>query len=179
MNSQSLNNVSMLAGRAMLATIFIVAGIGKIGAYAGTQGYMESFGLPGMLLPAVIALEIGGGIAILVGFQTRIAAALLAGFTLLAAVIFHSDFSQQMQSILFMKNVAIAGAFKGPSEPFRTAEVWLHDSIAAIGEVLRHPIIIEPVIGCWAAMRQHNGRIRLWSGRVIVRWEGENSLYFQ
>lgn len=111
MNSNLLNNLSMLAGRAMLATIFIVAGFGKIGAYAGTQGYMESAGLPGMLLPAVIALEIGGGIAILIGFQTRLAAALLAGFTLLAAVIFHSDFSQQMQSILFMKNIAIAGAF--------------------------------------------------------------------
>jgi putative oxidoreductase len=111
MNSQPFSNLVMLAGRAMLATIFIVAGISKIGAYAGTQAYMESVGLPGMLLPAVIALEIGGGIAILVGFQTRIAAALLAGFTLLAAIIFHSDFSQQMQSILFMKNVAIAGAF--------------------------------------------------------------------
>lgn len=111
MNSQPFSNLVMLAGRAMLATIFIVAGISKVGAYAGTQAYMESVGLPGMLLPAVIALEIGGGIAILVGFQTRIAAALLAGFTLLAAVIFHSDFSQQMQSILFMKNVAIAGAF--------------------------------------------------------------------
>ncbi len=111
MNSKLLNNLSMLVGRAMLATIFIVAGFGKIGAYAGTQGYMESAGLPGMLLPAVIALEIGGGIAILVGFQTRIAAALLAGFTLLAAIIFHGDFSQQMQSILFMKNIAIAGAF--------------------------------------------------------------------
>ena len=111
MNSQSFSNLVMLAGRAMLATIFIVAGISKVGAFAGTQAYMESAGLPGMLLPAVIALEIGGGIAILVGFQTRIAAALLAGFTLLAAIIFHSDFSQQMQSILFMKNVAIAGAF--------------------------------------------------------------------
>ncbi|HEY5739423.1 MAG TPA: DoxX family protein [Gammaproteobacteria bacterium] len=111
MNSQPLSNLVMLTGRAMLATIFIVAGISKIGAYAGTQAYMESVGLPGMLLPAVIALEIGGGIAILVGFQTRIAATLLAGFTLLAAIIFHSDFSQQMQSILFMKNVAIAGAF--------------------------------------------------------------------
>lgn len=111
MATQSLTNLSMLGGRAMLSAIFIIAGLGKIGAYAGTQAYMESVGLPGFLLPAVIALEIGGGIAILVGFQTRIAAALLAGFTLLAAIIFHSDFSQQMQSILFMKNVAIAGAF--------------------------------------------------------------------
>ncbi len=111
MNSNALKNATMLAGRAMLATIFILAGIDKIGAYAGTQAFMESAGIPGILLPAVIGLEIFGGLAVLIGFQTRIAAALLAAFTLLAAIIFHSDFSQQMQSILFMKNVAIAGAF--------------------------------------------------------------------
>ena len=91
--------------------VVFVAGSNKIGAYAGTQAYMESFGIPGMLLPAVIALEVLGGIAILTGFQARIAAALLAGFTVLAALVFHSDFSQPMQSILFMKNIAIAGAF--------------------------------------------------------------------
>ena len=111
MESNTLTNLAALLGRAMLAAIFIIAGIDKIGAYAGTQAYMESAGISGILLPAVIALEILGGIAILIGFQTRIAAALLAGFTLLAAVIFHSDFSQQIQMILFMKNVAISGAF--------------------------------------------------------------------
>jgi len=112
MNSKSLTNLSMLLGRAMLAAIFIVAGFNKLGeAYAGTQAYMDSVGVPGLLLPAVIAVEILGGIAILIGFQTRIAAALLFGFTMLAALLFHSDFSQQMQSILFMKNIAIAGAF--------------------------------------------------------------------
>jgi putative oxidoreductase len=108
MNSNTLNNGAALAGRAMLAAIFIIAGISKIGAYAGTQAYMESVGVPGMLLPAVIALEVLGGIAILIGFQTRISATMLAGFTFAAAILFHSDFSQQMQSILFMKNVAIA-----------------------------------------------------------------------
>ena len=111
MESKTLANLAALTGRTMLAAIFIIAGFGKIGAYAGTQAYMESVGLPGILLPAVIALEILGGVSILRGYQTRIAAALLAGFTLLAAVIFHSDFSQQMQMILFMKNIAIAGAF--------------------------------------------------------------------
>lgn len=112
MNSKSLTNLSMLLGRAMLAAIFIVAGFSKLGAaYAGTQAYMDSVGVPGLLLPAVIAVEILGGIAILIGFQTRIAAALLFGFTMLAALLFHNDFSQQMQSILFMKNIAIAGAF--------------------------------------------------------------------
>ena len=111
MNALNLNHSAALVGRIMLAAIFIVAGLDKIGAFAGTQAYMEAYGVPGLLLPAVIALEIGGGIAVLFGFQTRIAAAMLAGFTLSAALLFHSDFSQQMQSILFMKNVAIAGAF--------------------------------------------------------------------
>jgi len=112
MDSKTLCNASMLTGRIMLSAIFIIAGFGKIGAdYAGTQAYMDSVGVPGPLLPAVIAVEILGGIAILIGFQTRIAAALLFGFTLSAALLFHSDFNQQMQSILFMKNIAIAGAF--------------------------------------------------------------------
>ena len=111
MESKTLSNLSLLTGRGMLSVMFIMAGISKIGAYAGTQAYMESVGLPGLLLPAVIALEIAGGLAILVGYQTRVAALLLAGFTLVAAIIFHSDFSQQMQTILFTKNIAIAGAF--------------------------------------------------------------------
>ena len=111
MNPNTLTNVSTFAGRAMLAVIFIAAGIDKLASYAGTEAYMESAGVPGMLLPAVIALEIGGGAAVLAGFGARFAAILLAGFTLLAAIVFHSDFSQPMQSILFMKNVAIAGAF--------------------------------------------------------------------
>lgn len=100
---------SQLAGRALLSVIFIVAGINKIGAWAGTQGYMESMGVPGALLPLVIALEIGGGLAILAGWQTRFAAVLLAGFCLVSAAIFHANFGDQMQSIMFMKNLAIAG----------------------------------------------------------------------
>lgn len=112
MNSKNLTNVSLLSGRAMLAVVFIMAGYSKLGAgYAGTQAYMESAGLPGLLLPAVIALEILGGFAILVGFQTRAVALMLAGFTLLASLLFHSDFSQQMQMILFMKNIGLVGGF--------------------------------------------------------------------
>jgi putative oxidoreductase len=111
MNTAKLNNASTLASRSMIAIIFIVAGAGKITGYAGTQGYMESLGVPGLLLPLVIAVEILGGLAVLLGYQTKIAAFLLAGFTLLSAIIFHSDFSQQMEMILFMKNIAITGAF--------------------------------------------------------------------
>ena len=111
MNKATLNNASTLIGRSMIAVIFIIAGAGKITGYAGTQGYMESLGVPGLLLPLVIAVEILGGIAIILGYQTKIAAFLLAGFTLLTAIIFHTDFGQQMEMMSFMRNMAITGAF--------------------------------------------------------------------
>jgi putative oxidoreductase len=98
-----------LSGRILMSAIFIMAGISKIGAYAGTQGYMESAGVPGALLPLVILLEIGGGLALLLGWQSRMTAILLAGFTILSALLFHANFADQIQSILFMKNLAMAG----------------------------------------------------------------------
>lgn len=98
-----------LAGRILLAHIFLLAGINKISGYAGTQGYMEAMGVPGMLLPLVILLEIGGAVALIIGWQTRWAAYALAAFSIAAALIFHSNFAEQMQSILFMKNLAMAG----------------------------------------------------------------------
>ena len=70
---------------------------------------MESVGVPGALLPLVILLEIGGGLAVLLGWNIRISAFLLAGFTVLSAMIFHANFGDQTQSILFMKNMAMAG----------------------------------------------------------------------
>ena len=111
MNKEMISNASTLVGRALISIVFIMSGYNKIGGYEGTQGYMESVGVPGLLLPAVIAVELLAGIAVLVGYQTKIAALLLGGFTFLTAVIFHSDFAQQMQMILFMKNLAISGAF--------------------------------------------------------------------
>ena len=104
-----MEKVTNLVARILLSHIFILAGINKISGYAGTQGYMESVGVPGMLLPLVIILEIGGGLAVLVGWQTRMAAYALAGFTALAAIIFHSNLADQMQMIMFMKNCAISG----------------------------------------------------------------------
>ena len=98
-------------GRTLLALIFIISGFGKIANYAGTQGYMESMGVPGMLLPLVIVLELLGGLAIVIGWQTRVVAFLLAGFTLLSALIFHNNLGDQMQMIQFLKNLALAGAF--------------------------------------------------------------------
>lgn len=109
-----MNNLHVFTaplGRLLLATIFIMAGLNKIGGYSGTQGYMEAMGLPGMLLPVVIALEVLGGIAIVIGYKARLSAYLLAGFTVLSAIIFHSDFSDQMQFMMFFKNIAIAGGF--------------------------------------------------------------------
>ena len=105
----SYANLTAVGGRLLLAAIFLVSGLGKIGGYAGTQAYMDSAGVPGWLLPPVIALEIVGAIAIIVGFRARIAAVLLAGFSILAALLFHWQPGDQIQSILFMKNVAIAG----------------------------------------------------------------------
>ncbi len=104
-------NIADLAGRILIAALFLIAGVGKLGAYAGTQGYMQSHGVPGALLPAVIALELGGGVLIVAGLWTRIAALALAGFTLLAALLFHANFADATQQIMFLKNLAIAGGF--------------------------------------------------------------------
>lgn len=104
-----MDKVVNLLGRVFLAHIFILAGINKIGGYEGTAAYMDSMGVPGMLLPLVIILEIGGGLAVLIGWQTRIMSLLLAGFSIVAAILFHGNISEQVQMIMFMKNWAIAG----------------------------------------------------------------------
>jgi putative oxidoreductase len=98
-------------GRVLMAVMFIQAGISKIFGYAGAQGYMEAAGVPGALLPLVILLEAGGGLAVLLGLFTRWSALLLAGFCVLAALLFHLKPDDQMQMISFMKNITIAGGF--------------------------------------------------------------------
>lgn len=100
-----------LAGRILLALIFIQSGLGKIGGIEGTQGYMAMMGVPGILIYPTILVEVVGGLFIVLGFQTRIAALLLAGFSLLSGYLFHFDPSNQMEMISFMKNVTIAGGF--------------------------------------------------------------------
>jgi len=104
-------NLTDLSGRLLIASIFLISGVGKVTGYDGTQGYMEAMGVPGALLPLVIGLEIVGALAIIVGWRTRLFAFLLGGFTLLSALIFHRALGDQMQSILFLKNLAIAGGF--------------------------------------------------------------------
>ena len=106
-----MSKYNTLLARVLLAHIFILAGVSKITTFAGTQGYMESVGVPGMLLPLVILLELGGGLAILVGWKTRLVSYAIAGFTVIAGVIFHGNTADQMQMIMLMKNFAIAGGF--------------------------------------------------------------------
>lgn len=100
-----------LLGRVMIAAIFLISGWAKVTGYAGTQQYMEAAGLPGSLLPAVILVEILGGLMVVFGFYTRIAALALAGYSIVSAVFFHMDFADMNQMIHFQKNVAIAGGF--------------------------------------------------------------------
>jgi putative oxidoreductase len=98
-----------LVARVLLSAIFISAGYNKIFGYEGTAQFMASMGVPAALLPAVIALELGGGLAILIGLFSRWAALALAVFCVASALLFHFNFADQMQAAAFMKNLAIAG----------------------------------------------------------------------
>jgi putative oxidoreductase len=110
LNPSWLNPLSSLAARTLLAAIFLLSAFGKLGpGYAGTQGYMEAMGVPALLLPLVIAAELAGGFALLAGVLTRWAAAGLAAFTLVAALLFHAELGDQNQLVHFLKNLAIAG----------------------------------------------------------------------
>lgn len=111
MNLNAIFNTPVMApvARFLLGLIFVIAGYGKIGGYEATQGYMSSMGVMPELLPLVIAVELIGGILLIIGYQSRLAALALAGFTLIAGLLFHFDFADQMQQILFMKNLAITG----------------------------------------------------------------------
>jgi putative oxidoreductase len=100
-----------VVGRVLIATLFVLAGWGKISAYAGTQAYMQHAGVPGSLLPLVILLELGGGLAIIVGLYTRPVALLLAGFSIIAGLLFHGGSPDQMQQIMLLKDIGLAGGF--------------------------------------------------------------------
>lgn len=108
-NTPAINNLALLVGRIMISAMFIKAGYDKIGGYAGVQKYMDAFGVPGILLPLVLLTEIGCGLMLIVGFKTRIAAFLLAGFTLVSALIFHNKIGDMTQYLYFTKNIAITG----------------------------------------------------------------------
>lgn len=112
----NLQNPLAFVGRILLALMFVLAGFSKIGGFEGTAGYIASKGLPAasLLAALTIVLEVGGGLAIMLGFFTRWSALALAGFTLLASFIFHAYWSlpadqQMMEQLMFMKNMSIAG----------------------------------------------------------------------
>jgi putative oxidoreductase len=107
---KTLTNGADLLGRLFLVLLFVISGFGKIGGYAGTTAYMAANGVPGMLLPLVIVLEIGGGILVLLGWHTRIASLLLAGFTILALLLFHLPVTAENQ-IVFLAELGVAGGF--------------------------------------------------------------------
>ena len=104
-------NVIEVLGRIFLSAIFLINGVGKIFHFEGTIQYMENFNVPGNLIIPAIIVEILFPILLIIGYQTRFSALILSLFTLTLAVIFHTNFSDQIQLISFLKNIAIAGGF--------------------------------------------------------------------
>ena len=104
-------NIADLIGRTLISVLFLLNGVFKINNYDGTIGWMESFGMPGILLIPAIVLEIAGPILIIIGYKTKLAAGLLSIFCVTTAIIFHNDFADQMQFTSFLKNIALAGGF--------------------------------------------------------------------
>ena len=98
-------------GRVLLSTLFLVEGVGKISMQEDVVMYMESYGVPGILFIPAIILEILFPLLLIVGYKTKLAASVMALFTFAVAIIFHTDFSEGMQMIIFLKNLAIAGGF--------------------------------------------------------------------
>ena len=106
-----MTNILDLVARILISALFILNGVFKISNYDGTVGWMEGFGIPGILIIPAIILEIVGPILIILGYKAKIAAGLLSLFCIATAVIFHYDFSDQMQLGSFLKNIALAGGF--------------------------------------------------------------------
>ena len=106
-----MSNLFDLIGRIFISLLFLINGYFKTQNYDGTLDWMESFSIPGFFLLPAIILEIAAPILIIIGYKTKIAAALLSLFCLTTALIFHTDFSNQMQITSFLKNIALAGGF--------------------------------------------------------------------
>jgi len=104
-------SLAILIGRILLAVMFVLAGFGKLTDIGGTAGWFGSIGLPAPTILAVLVglLELVAGLAIIVGFQTRIAALALALFTIGATLIAHTNFADMMQFLIFQKNFAVVG----------------------------------------------------------------------
>ena len=104
-----MGNILDLFGRILISTIFLLNGVFKISNYDGTVDWIESFGIPGILIIPAIILEIIGPILIIVGYKVKIAAGLLSLFCIATAIIFHNDFSDQMQFTSFLKKYCSCG----------------------------------------------------------------------
>ena len=106
-----MGNILDLLGRILISILFLLNGVSKINNYESTVDWIESFEISGMIIIPAIILEIIGPILIIVGYKAKIAAGFLSLFCILTAVIFHNDFSDQMQFTSFLKNIALAGGF--------------------------------------------------------------------
>ncbi len=106
-----MSNFFDLLGRIFISGLFLISAYNKVLSIDGTMSWMEGFGIPGFLLFPTIGLEIILPIFIIIGYQARISASILAIFCLSTAFIFHNDFSNQMEFISFLKNIALAGGF--------------------------------------------------------------------
>jgi putative oxidoreductase len=107
--SEPLAATGLAVGRLLLASLFILEGWSKIRGYEAAAAYMDRYGVPALLLPAVIALELGGGLMLAVGWRTRLASFALAVFCIAAAVLFHNQLGDRGQLLHFEKDLAIAG----------------------------------------------------------------------
>ena len=106
-----MTNIIDLLGRIFISVLFFLNGIFKIKNYDGTIEWMETYDLPGIMIIPAIVIEIVAPILVVIGYKTKIAAALLFLFCISTAFIFHNDFSDQMQLTAFLKNIALAGGF--------------------------------------------------------------------
>jgi putative oxidoreductase len=111
MSTQSKGNILTLSGRILLSVIFILSGLAKLGTPEPTQAYIASVGLPFPLVAFIgaVVVELAGGVLLAVGYRTKLVALVLTAFSVVAALMFHSNFADQNQFIHFLKNLAIAG----------------------------------------------------------------------
>jgi putative oxidoreductase len=107
----TMRDAGLLAGRCLLVFIFLHESVSLISNYTGAAAYMQKSGVPTLLLPAVIALQLGGGLLIAAGIMTRVAALLFAAFCVLTAVLFHWQLADHNQVLHLQKDLAIAGGF--------------------------------------------------------------------
>jgi putative oxidoreductase len=104
-----MTDAAALVGRILLAALFLHEAYATLTAYSAAAAYSEAFGVPGMLLPLALVAEVGGGLLILLGYYTRAAALVLAGFCMFTAVVFHHRFGVRNELLHFEKDLAIAG----------------------------------------------------------------------